>query len=677
MATATHIETSAPPSLTIHGVGVGINAVDHEDIAHLASLCRTSLNYLALHLPDLSFSHPYTADEILALPLNKHRVPDALHDLPRRKSARHEQAVALAAVMDPSHDGSLTAIIRYEADRTRLRGWAALQRKYDRLAATRRNGHTTMGMSGGAPPGVASPVWSSRIMAQGPWDPVKTPVSLDGCPAIPMPVQVAQEDDLARFFDHLAAGGNHELNGDEGGFELDGGAGEPYYGVKGAEFKKGVVYEDGRMDLCKMVVGPDHIWRLMDSLRDNHFVRHFLLGNNIIGPSGARAIANFISELPDRMDTWYLAGNCIDGPSFRILVDALVQSPAVTSVWLKRNPLGPDAAHDVFRLITGTENLHTLDLDQTELGDRGMAQLFTELSAYKPPASGSGKLPLRNIYLNGSGIGRNAAAALAAFLQSPHCGLTSIYMSLNPLGDKGCKALADALPKAPQLARLVLQSVGASTHGVAALCEGLKGHEGIRTFDISQGFATEDLGQAYNYLDDDVVPSLEGLLKSAPNLEYLSLSYCPINPPKLRELSKAVLEAPSLLYYNAISILPDPARTSITFVPSRDYTLSDLGQRPHVQVVADKAIRAHLEKHVRAKYGDDVTYLQFMEEEKRWLVNDKEVRRIDSVYRNRDAGLARRRLTTLVKDWEEGDTTLDEVMKVQGPVCSLRKRASP
>lgn len=51
-----------------------------------------------------------------------------------------------------------------------------------------------------------------------------------------------------------------------------------------------------------------------------------------------------------------------------------------------------------------------------------------------------------------------------------------------------------------------------------------------------------------------------------------------------------------------------------------------------------------------------------MAEEKRWLVSDKVVRKIDSVYRNRDAGLARRRLLTLVKDWEQGDETLQRVM---------------
>lgn len=27
---------------------------------------------------------------------------------------------------------------------------------------------------------------------------------------------------------------------------------EPYYGVDVAEFEKGILYEDGRMDLCKM-----------------------------------------------------------------------------------------------------------------------------------------------------------------------------------------------------------------------------------------------------------------------------------------------------------------------------------------------------------------------------------------------------------------------------------------
>ncbi len=34
----------------------------------------------------------------------------------------------------------------------------------------------------------------------------------------------------------------------------------------------------------------------MKSLESDHFIRHFLLGNNVIGPVGARAIAGFVTK---------------------------------------------------------------------------------------------------------------------------------------------------------------------------------------------------------------------------------------------------------------------------------------------------------------------------------------------------------------------------------------------
>ena len=75
-----------------------------------------------------------------------------------------------------------------------------------------------------------------------------------------------------------------------------------------------------------------------------------------------------------------------------------------------------------------------------------------------------------------------------------------------------------------------------------------------------------------------------------------------------------------------------------------------------------------------ARFGPGTTYTRFVEEERRWLVNDRDVRKIDSVYRNRDAGLARRGVVALVKDWEEGDETLQRVRDAVGPVCALRRR---
>ncbi|KAF7555956.1 hypothetical protein G7046_g6439 [Stylonectria norvegica] len=670
MATATQIQLMAGSSITMRGASSEVNM---EEAIRFANLCKEGLNVLAEHHPDFDHSHPYTADEVLALPMDEHRIDDALHDLPRRKSQRHTLAVAIASLLYPVHEGSLTAIIRYEGDRVRLRGWAALQRKHAMLQATVRNGHAGHGLSTGVAPGVRAPIWASRITSQGPWDPAKMPISLQGTKAIPMPVHVADAEDLAPFLAHLQNGGTHELKDGEQGSELDGGKGEPYYGVKGAEFRKGVVYEDGRMDLCKMVVGPDHIGNLMQSLRSNEFVRHFLLGNNIIGPVGAREVAKFIEDFPDRMDTWYLAGNCIDGAGFKILVDAMVQSKAVTNIWLKRNPLGPDAAEDVFRLITGAKNLRTLDLDQTELGDRGVAHLFNRLATHSLP-EGS-KLPLQNIYLNGVGISVEASQAIGKFLASPHCGLNSIYMSLNPLGNEGVEALAAALPKAPYLARLSLQSVGVSTQGAIALCEAATGHPGLQGIDLNQAFATQDLGQAYNYIEDAAVPAISDLLKAKSPLAYLNLGFCALTPPGVIELAAAVLQSPTLVYYTATSILPDPTRPAPTFRPALDAPHADHTLPTTTQIKTDKALREHLEANVRARYGEDMSYAHFIEEEKRWLVNDKtDVRKIDSVYRNRDAGLARRHLMTLVKDWGENDDTLERVMKAQGaPSCSLRR----
>jgi NLR family CARD domain-containing protein 3 len=264
------------------------------------------------------------------------------------------------------------------------------------------------------------------------------------------------------------------------------------------------LYSDGRVDLCKMVTGPRNIGDLMDSLRPNTFSKHFLLGNNIIGPVGAKAIAEFIDEFPDRFETWYLAGNCIDTASFATLVDSMITSSAITNVWLKRNPLGSQAAHDVYRLISQTPNLRTLDLDQTELGDAGVAELFGLLAAHDKV------LPLKHIYLNATGVGVRACQQIAAFLKSAASNLHSLYMSNNPIGDAGAAALAEGIKHSDSLARLSVQSC--ALMGVSALLQAVAANGKMETLDLGQSYATEDLGMHYNWLTVDNVPALIELL---------------------------------------------------------------------------------------------------------------------------------------------------------------------
>jgi Ran GTPase-activating protein (RanGAP) involved in mRNA processing and transport len=454
-----------------------------------------------------------------------------------------------------------------------------------------------------------------------------------------MPVVVSDAASLEPFFQHLRQNGTSDAYSLVSG-SLASDFSEPIYHSKALEFPKGVLYEDGRMDLCKKVVGPPHIGSLLESLKTNTFVKHFLLGNNIIGPTGAKHIADFVKEYPDRIDTWYLAGNCIDGDSFAKLVDAFITSPAITNIWLKRNPLGPSAANDLFRLITQTPNLRTLDLDQTELGDAGIASLFDQLAQHE------GVPALEILYLNGGGIGVAAATAIGNYLASKNCSIRSIYMANNPFGSKGAAALASGLKNNHSLTRLALASTGMSDAGAIHLFHALKDHPTLKTLDVGSSFATEDLGQAYNYITDAAASSLTILIDSVPTLEFLDLGLCALTYAGLNLIIEAATDSPSLLVFSAKSLF-------------------NLGTNKHQRQINIKLqieLEARLKANVHKKYGDAMSYDEFNKFEKRWIVSDKEsIRKIDSVYRNRDMGLARRGIIRLNKWWGEGDETLAEV----------------
>ena len=61
------------------------------------------------------------------------------------------------------------------------------------------------------------------------------------------------------------------------------------------------------------------------------------------------------------------------------LVGAWIFADNITNIWLSRNPLGPESAYMVSILMKNSPKLRTLDLDQTELGDHGVADLFGAL----------------------------------------------------------------------------------------------------------------------------------------------------------------------------------------------------------------------------------------------------------------------------------------------------------
>ncbi|KAL9635657.1 MAG: hypothetical protein Q9204_002546 [Flavoplaca sp. TL-2023a] len=535
---------------------------------------------------------------------------------PRRKSRNpHEAGLAkdVAQLLYPSpSDSTLAALIKYQKDTAELRRAIRAQKAIAEEQRSKLQGKPTL---------------KERIKTHEcqSWDwngrRERNLDLLKGVRALPMPVQVSSENSLSPFFDHLRVGGGYDVDVYGNGNRTE----EPYYRTEMGEWEKGMLYQDGRMDLCKKVVGPDHIGQLMTSLESNTFVRHFLLGNNIIGSSGATKIAAYLLRHPNQIETWYLAGNCIDAGSIKLLAERFITSTSITNVWLKRNPLGPSSIEFLATIITKTRHLRTLDLDQTELGDRGVTMLFHRLIvAYDP------NIPLRHLYLNATGIGVTACALIAEYLGMGDCPLVSLYMSNNPIGDDGASALAEGLIKNRNLVRLSIRSCDIRSTGAIAIMNALKNHLNIMTLNLSHSYATQDLHSQYNYVGDEVKDATFKLLESSQSLRFLDFGITGMTVHCITEIATAVQNS-RLLVFKAVSV------------------------DGRIPLSIRHKIQAALTRNVQATYGKETTYAAFEEGEQRWLVSPPDVRFIDSGYRNRDAGLARRGLMILDKHWEEPD----------------------
>lgn len=209
---------------------------------------------------------------------------EGIQALPRRRTkSQRPLAIQLAKIIYPEVT-EIAAIIKYES----LRSLANSTVRDKQKARIAPKNHALI------------------LKAQGPLaGQALEPVDLRGPSAIPMPVEIGDAEDFAPIFGFLAHESFEDASRDgfKPNFEFRK-RNEQFTGSTPLlEFPRGIIYEDGRLDLCKKVVGPTHIGKLMESLESNHQVRHFLLGNNAISTSGAKRIAEFIQKYPHRMET--------------------------------------------------------------------------------------------------------------------------------------------------------------------------------------------------------------------------------------------------------------------------------------------------------------------------------------------------------------------------------------
>lgn len=318
-------------------------------------------------------------------------------------------------------------------------------------------------------------------------------------------------------------------------------------------FNRGAVLAGGYVDMCKQVVGPAHLGKLCNAILDSKAgaIRHFLLGNNVAfdspgavaGPGKAEAtnetreagIARMV-ELMDSargMQTWYLAGNAIDGAVMERLASALETNKVCKSFWLKRNPLGPRGARAVGRLLAWNDTIQELDLHNTGLLDEGIEGIAEELDRHSPTASA-----LRHLHLGANAISKESVPALCRILRHFCPRLETLYFDMNSLGDEGLALLAPALEECQRLKRLILCANGLTDVGLGTVEAVAMKLPELITLGVGFYKSTRALGMSFNAFTD--VGPLIRLVRNKVSLRLLKAERCIVGEDAARELVAAV-----------------------------------------------------------------------------------------------------------------------------------------
>lgn len=412
------------------------------------------------------------------------------------------------------------------------------------------------------------------------------PPSIEVMKPSPMPVTIAPESELKPVFAHLRSGS-----------PID---------IEMRVFDRGAVYRDGRVDMCKQVVGPTYIEQLTQAVAESPNVQHFLLGNNVVGDTGATAIAEMVrarSATTVPLETLYLAGNEITATGAADLARSLESDTTVTSLWLKRNPLGPAGVEKLATMLRSNSTLEVLDLVNTSAGDEGVEALFDVLRE---------NTVLRVLYLDANAITARGAHAIADYFRflkaEGRVGLTGLFLGINRLGDDGATALADGIRNCQPLQQIDLGSNRIQSDGLRSILDAVSTIKSVQSLGLGLYKSTSDMGELPNYFDGEGVDMLTQYLRSHHNISLLDIKDTNLRPDGWPLLVDALETNPMIV---------NLAFTQFGLTLPRE--------------IHDRIAQV-LRRNVQDRFGMPLE--QFRRDELRYLKQPPHVRHIDSIYRN-------------------------------------------
>ena len=414
---------------------------------------------------------------------------------------------------------------------------------------------------------------------------LNAPVSDEIAHPVAMPVEIAPERELAPIFKYMHSGR---------------GTAFPCQ-----QFDRGAIYDDGRIDMCKQVVGPPFISNLTESVACNPNVRHFLIGNNVVGDQGADAIARMIETRSEDspIETLYLAGNCFTATGAEALANALAKNQTAKSLWLKRNPLGQEGIHHLADMLRQNTTLSTLDLVNTATRDEGVKVLF---GALRENSS------MKTLYLDANAITAKGCQHIAEYFdyrkQIDRPGITGLFLGVNRIGDRGAEILAEAISDYSPLVRLDLCSNRIQNSGLEAILNSARGLPNLSYLGLGLYKSTSDLGELPNYFDGNGAELLADFIQSNPAIKALDLKDINLRSSGWPIILEALKQNSNLL----------------------DLKCSQLGYKMPQQIL--QGIQGVLQRNVMTNLG--ISLEEFRSEQLRFLKHTDQVRFIDSIYRN-------------------------------------------
>lgn len=278
------------------------------------------------------------------------------------------------------------------------------------------------------------------------------------------------------------------------------------------EFPCGTLLPDGRLDLCKQVIGAQGARDVAHALRTNEHVAHLLMGADRIGPQGAEAVAELVAA-SNKLQTVYLGCNGLGEAGAAHLATAMRGNTSIRGLWLKRNAIGTPGALALADMLQHNQTLRTLDVVDNEIGPDGLRAIVDAVIR-------GGQV--RHLFLCANDIGAEGCPSLTQLLHADT--LHALYVSTNHIGCDGAEAIADGLAGNRNLRVLGLASNAIGPRGVCRLAAAVARHPALEVLDLGHAPATDVLGEQPNSIGDEGAHALANMLQVHQSLRELKLN---------------------------------------------------------------------------------------------------------------------------------------------------------